>query len=502
MGSTTLSPMAYSSVIVLDKIPYHGRTLAVLVLLMLPVCAGWRRNRWSVVDASGVTRTAIFLVALVLGWTFSTLNTNLFLNQEHTLDRIVLIALTAAVLIHPAFVVLQLVCLLVFIAQLNFPLPEANWHYADKQLPIDALILFTAFLHVRLFFNAQRQVFVFCLLCFAAASYVEAAFLKLQLGSYPWSWIVHNDLSNITVAAYKNGGWLSGFSEQTVLGIASILERLRIPMSAGTIVFELAPLLVLSHPAATPWILAGLILLHVLILLASGIFFWKWILLHCVLIWYVRRLRTSWEKQDRHQWIGGIYQWRMVALGVFLIIICRWLFFMTPFAWADTRMSNFFVIRGIGQSGATYRLEPRFFAPYDLTIQQSRFYYALNEPVLVGTFGTSDRFDLAQALETATIDDLDSVRQRFGRLHFDENKAERLRIFLQRSVMNATLRHKRDHWLHAFAPPHHFQTTASPDAYLLQEPLTDITVTFEEWFNDGQRLIQTREVLVERIPIR
>ena len=43
-------------------------------------------------------------------------------------------------------------------------------------------------------------------------------------------------------------------------------------------------------------------------------------------------------------------------------------------------------------------------------------------------------------------------------------------------------------WINWLAPPYHFQTSASPDAYDFEEPLVRVEVEFEERFFDGTRV--------------
>jgi hypothetical protein len=500
LGHTTLPASSYSASSMLARAIHWPYIWLFVTILALPLVLTWRRSGWSSVDASGRLRVFIFIVSIVFGWTFSTYNTNLYFGQEHTYDRLALIALTGLIWIHPSFFVLQLLAVLVIIGQLNYPLPESGWHYADKRLPLDALVLFVAFLQVRLFCRAAPRVYLYCLICLIGVVYGYPAILKLNFGPHPWSWVLHNNLSNLFVSAHTNGGWLAGVSDQFISAFARLLDSLRVPMAVGTVVVELSPLFMLLHPRVTRWVPVGLVGLHVLILVASGIFFWKWIVFQCGLLWYTRRVDQDLSR-PRREWAGGIYRWRMVALAPVLMILAWRFLTLTPFVWGDTRVANFFVIRGIGQSGAAYRLDPRFFAPYDLTVQQSRFYFAFPEPVLAGTFGTTDRFELAERLERATVEDLAEIRQAFGRVYFDSAGAGTLRVFLERSVETAMIRNRRDHWLYRFAPPHHFQTTHSPNAYQLQEPLASITLTFQEWFWDGRRLQRTRDIQVADVPL-
>ena len=184
------------------------------------------------------------------------------------------------------------------------------------------------------------------------------------------------------------------------------------------------------------------------------------------------------------------------------MLSAEFVFLPLRFAWLDSPVTNYFEIRARGVSGATYRLEPRFFAPYDVLMTQSRFYYLTQRPVLAGTFGTTYDLKMLKAVEHARVDDLPAIRSQYGQVHWDKASMLIFAEFVQRSVSNAQRRGTRGHPLKWLSPPYHFQTMQAADAYTFQEPIEDVEVRWHEWFYDGSELHHTLDEPIMRVPIR
>jgi hypothetical protein len=356
---------------------------------------------------------------------------------------------------------------------------------------------------VRLALRARAQVYLFGVVCLVGATYAHAAIEKMRLGEHLWSWMLDDHLANIFVSGHKHGGWLRGVSDAKIISIARVLDWFRLPMAIGTIVVELGMAFLLVRPRLTRWLPAAAIGLHLAIYLTSGIFFWKWMLVHLAFMWWVRKLMADDSAGSEPVPASAplaIYRRPTVVLSLIVILGSRFLWPNVAFAWADTRLTNFFVIRGVGQSGKSYRIDARFFAPYDLTVQQCRFYYTMHEPVLVGTYGSSNSLALAETLETTTPETLPALVAERGVVRYNPRAIDALGVFLQHSLEVAMRRGHRGYWLHTVSAPYHFQTTVG-EVYAFQEPLVAFNVTFEEWLYHDDQLTRTREIMVMRAPL-
>ena len=159
------------------------------------------------------------------------------------------------------------------------------------------------------------------------------------------------------------------------------------------------------------------------------------------------------------------------------------------FAWWDSRLINYYEVRGVGESGEVYTLHPRFYAPYDMLLQQSRFYYLFPHKVLAGTYGTGQSFELMKELQTATAEDVLRLRERYGHPSYNQQWSEHFVDFLGRSTANASRRGSKSvPPLTLLAPPFHFQSSVPPDAYDFDEPLVAVRVEFVEFLYEGDEI--------------
>jgi hypothetical protein len=484
--------------------PTRGTFLGVGCLLLLLF---HEQARWNALDLGRHARLFIMAATALLVWPFSTVDYNFYFDQAYVVDRVILVVLWALMYVHPFFAMPMLGVLSMLIGQLLYPLTDAWWHWPDKRLPLDFLMMFCSFLVMRPFFRQHRQAFILLTCTVVGSQYFHAGLNKMLLGPHPWTWVTENRLSHIFVGAHLNGGWLRSLSPSLIQQLADRLSTVDPALTAFTLVVECVTILLLLHRRLLSWILIAAVALHVGILSLTGIFFWKWIVFDLMLaLW----LSKSWRADDfggtdppavagdttrrqrlRHWFAGGgLFSAQTFVLFVFLVLASKPFFRNVSFAWWDTPYINYFEIRGIGRSGAEYVLDSRFFSPYDMVIHQARFYYLKKGGMMGGTYAVAHNYEFARAVERATPDDMTAIRSQFGESadpQLASASTDAFRLFVSQYLKNAT-RHGRKQWrLNWFAPPYHFQTTRPPNAYDLQEPLRKVYVQHLEFLNwDGE----------------
>jgi len=484
------------------------RSPALILLISAPsllVLGAHCHTRWDAIDPQRRARWLIWTVAGIFAWAFSANDVNLFFDQVHGLDRLLLVGLWIGLFFHPVAIVPFLGLLIVIASQQHHPLPEGPWSWPDKRLPLDVLLLFSAYLMLRSVLRERTKSFLlpFLLLCLVGWAYAHAAINKALLGPHWYTWLAYDDLGNLFVASYVNGGWLRGLGDERIIQIAQVFHALRLPLAAVTFLSELSGLALVVRWTITRMLLPTFVLFHLAIAGSSGIFFWKWIVVDLALLWYLRALRGDARRSsvagasERAAWFGG----RRTVAALAVMLSARFVFPLVPFAWFDTRLINYFETYGVGDSGSRYRIDARFFAPYDIILQQSRHYYVLNEPVLVGTYGTTLDWNVLKALESATPQGLPELRRQFGQRWTSEETASVFYDFVRRYVDNAQRRGGRDSFWTVIAPPYHFRTTLPQDVYRFQEPLKEVAIEFVEFLYDGQRITETRRIPVARLAV-
>ena len=367
MQSIIPPPDAYARPVLaweLLKDPTRFTILAVtgLLLLFFRQHASWTR-----LDLGPHARLFVMAAAALLVWPFSTVGYNFFFDQGYILDRFILLGLWALVYVHPYWSVPMLVLLSTIIGQLMYPLTDASWHWPDKRLPFDFLVMFCSFLALRPFFRRHRQPFILLTCTVVGSQYFHAGLNKMLLGPHLWTWAAENRLSHIFIGAHLNGGWLRPLSPATIHLLANMISTVDPVLAVVTLITECGAILLLLHPRLFPRILVAAAGLHVGILALTGIFFWKWILFDLMLAFWLPRswladvgIETPTTPTNREtravlvrQWLRGrgLFSARTFALFVILVLVSKPFLRNVPFAWWDTPYVTFFEIRGVGQSG-------------------------------------------------------------------------------------------------------------------------------------------------------
>jgi hypothetical protein len=496
---TALAPSSYREPSLVTGMLESTRLMIPLLLGALAGLLLRQELAWKTLDQSQATRWLVTAVALVLAVTVATLDYNAWYGRVWPFDRLALVALAGLLAVHPGFSFPLLALLLVFLGQIAEPLPGANWHWPDKRLPIDFLILFVAFLCSRVLTRARLPVLVAAALILVGGAYSHAAVSKLEIGPKLWVWPLENSTSNILVSAYLNGGWLRPLGDQRVVSLAGFLARLDPIVGVLTVIAELGGFLILVSPRLTRLLLAAWVSLHTVILLTTGIFFWKWILFDIACALWLTRLARAPETQPA---IARAFARTTAIFGVLAIAITPRLYRNVDFAWFDTRLAGWFELTGVAGSGQSYRIDPRYFAPYDITFQQSRFHYLRGSRTLVGTYGVAHSHAIFSSLEGATARDVPSIEARLGRRLGDPRAADRWTEFVRAWFRASAARGARHVVPRSLSPPFHFQSFAAPNTYDGQEPLQELRVEYLEVFHEPDRLVPLRRDRVMTIDLR
>ncbi len=475
----------------------HVPTLALLLLGVLPLFIFRKRISWEEIDDSMKMRNFVWIVALVMGVTFIISDFNYYYDHGFLFDRLVILALLALVRVHPGFLFPFVVTLMVFALQIHHPLPEAMWNWPDKRMPMHVLFALVWFVYLRIAVRTDPRLPIVLAVFVAAATYAHAGLSKMAIGPSLATWLVANPTSNIFVSAHLQGNWLGQLGEATVMNVASTLRSVDIAMNGFTLFAEVGAALMLLDRRVARFFLGACAVMHLGILMTTGIFFWKWIIVDIAMIWYSGSL-WAWGAPKM-----SIEKWVAAALPVVTFMFALSHFKTTGilFAWWDTRHSQFFTYEVETESGKRYTLDPRYFVPYDIMFTQSRFYYLLPRSVLPGTYGVTHRYSVFEDLQSASVDDLPSIYDQHAIRFYNPALRDRFGRFVQ-GYVTAAMRGDDKRFLPSWlSTPYHFQTTFPEDHYHGQSKIRSVHVYFEQHFQDGERIHHLERTEVMAIPI-
>lgn len=488
-----------------------GRPRSWLILLVthLPLLAAWDRTGWWRLDSGLPVRPALLLLAAGLVWPYATYARNRYLGRWHLADRLVLVGTWAAMALHPGFVAPMLLSLHVILRQ--FDQPKCLYYtWTHLILPLELLLAFHGWLYASLL-GARPGSLVAAMLAVTAAHYLVPAIAKLRVGDRPWHWLTTNRCSLLVVSSAING-WLARVPLATVARVAGALRPLDRLMAGATLAIELGAAGLLLHRSVAVALLLALIGLHVAIWLASGVCFWKWIVACAAMLLLV----APWSSAASE----AVFTPGHLLAGLGLVAMSRWLLRPQQLGWEDTRLNNLFQLEADGASGARYAVDATALAPFEMPMQQSRLFFLLRQPVLVGTYGCNARRDrtgrgLGAAIERTGGDPaaIERLRHARGRRRYDPLKSREFDRFVQ--VMLRTMPSRRATAISWLAAPRHIfgsvrplsATTdppRRPPAFRGQEPIVRVRVRYLEVYigDEGVRTVTdrvVREIEIERV---
>ena len=464
----------------------HLLFLLPITLLVAIRCSSVKCG-WPDLENGQAIRFVVVTAAAVLAWPFSTYDYNLYLDQAHMLDRLLLISLFAAVIWRPTFAGPFLLILLPLIAQLEVPLGGFRW--TIPYLPIRVLVLFVAMqLTGPIGQGWKTSHFRFGLGCLLAAHYWPSGWGKLK-----FAWLSQDHVYFLLPSTYANG-WLGRLEPETIDWLTSWLATLNTPIKLATLGLECGALLFLWKRQVSLVMLAGWILFHVGIFLASGICLWQWCAVELAI------LLVAWKSPC---FFDG-YSKRRLWLSVALILGMHMCIRPAALAWLDARATYTYRFRATTETGREIWLAPDFFAPVQYEFSLNQFHYVVRQPTLpVGWGATSNPAIAALLVNARTAEEVLAIERKHGAVRYERDGAIRLERFLKRFIGNYNRRRSKVTWLSTLAAPPRVWTYSDTDPYAITEAISSVDVHQLLSFYDGGRYneIRTRPVLELEIPI-
>lgn len=475
--------------------------------LMAPAVAAPVATSWEALG--GGTFAAVQWVAaalvLTLAWPFATYARNTFLNRGHDLDRVALLVLGAAVVMHPVALPAFLMQLLVVARQFEHP-ACLRYSFTPTRLSMDLLMLLAAWPMAVVLVNPPAEALVVMMLGATASLYVWPGIAKTVMCPTPGLWAIKNRTHRLFVTSHQQG-WLKRMSEARALATARVLRVMDRPIGLLTLALELGAVLMLVGREAAVVVLLANVVLHAAIFAASGINFWKWAVADAALAGLLLMLPEA--------AIAAVFTPEHLAIGLAIIATHVAHQRCPRLGWLDTPLNNHFIIEAEGESGRVYRLSRTYFAPYDMVFAQDRHYQLTPGKLLVGTYGCTigtprSGYAVHEALERTGGDAsaIEEVRRKLGRCEYDERSAAEFDRFVVefcrgvnegvRSGANGPVRG----WWRRWAPPLHIWSSwRGEDVYAGQEPITGVRVRLRETWYDGERVRVLSDAVVREIRV-
>jgi hypothetical protein len=368
-------------------------------------------------------------------------------------DRIILLVLLIASLRFPLALIYFTIFSIVFLNQVNYPSFGLNFPQAYVYIKplLEVLILFIIFMFLKKIYKQLTLLaFFIVVICFHASNYFIPGLGKILLSEYYIDWIWVNDLGNILMAKYSQG-WLTEFvSIETIQIIVGWVSTLTIPMQLFAFTIQVIVLFVFSNKRFALILFISFELLHLGIFIASGIFFWKWMLLNFGIVYVIKNL-------DKHD-IKRIFNYKVMLFTMPFIMLGYGFFHAYWLAWYDTPLNNFNQVYATTEDGQRYEIDINLFAPYD------RIFYRRNlncfiDKSLKSSWDTTDE-NLMKELTLVSKEEnysfikeqINNLEKEYGQNEFNQLNQEKFINFIKTSFKNLnTYKDKKIIWT-SFSP--------------------------------------------------
>lgn len=335
-----------------------------------------KRIKWASFEQAQLLKVLVLVLCLIIAFEFFFIDINHYYGQTHVFDRVLLLGLALGLLWHPGVIFLFLIQALLTWQQYQLPLGWQFW--TDLRGAFEPSILFGAFVAIRIWRKMEARDYLFLMLCLLASLYFVAGLAKILISDHGYEWAMYNKIGNLFVSSHTYGWW-PGLSAEQVGKIGKYLNNWSLVMTTGTIVLELSFLIIFWRKKVAIGLLIGIVLLHLMIFISSGIFFWPWMTVDICLIIIL------WKVDKGPQ---SIFKPTSLVLSV-LIILGSFVYFRSaPLGWFDSNICTHYEIDVQTDQGRLIRLNKNFMAPYDLIFTQSRLRYVDSAKVITDTHGT------------------------------------------------------------------------------------------------------------------
>ena len=379
----------------------------------------------------------VIFITILWAWYVITLDFNFYFNQAYHTDRITLLILLLLSIRFPLFFLYFLIFSLLFINQLNYPNLQCAFpsYYNNPRPLLDMLILFSTFMVIKRFYkNFSILLFFIAVICLHASNYFIPGLGKIIISNEYINWIWLNDLGNIIVARYTQG-WIGDLlSLETVLSISSHVQQWTVVAQIITFLSQVLVLIVFLNKRFSLLLFLSFELLHIGVFLATGIFFWEWILINLALVYIINSLDVEKSKQ--------IFNRKVMLVAIPFIFLGNGVFNSSFLAWYDTPLHNYFDVYAVDEDNKEYKMDKNLFAPYEQVLYSSNVTSYLDQKIMT-TWSSSTQEMMEGLTQLSTQEDKSQIKvnianleEQYGYNYFNLKQQKIFETFIKKYIQN------------------------------------------------------------------
>jgi len=438
---------------------------------------------WGELEQGRALRRFAGMLVVLLAWLASCYRYNWLAGRLHGADRMAVVALAAAALARPAFLVPFAVAVRVMAEQFVLPFDTPAGRNIDDLLVLVVLAVAAGHLvYVATGRNRTAPVLL------VAGSALAAHFFVPGKGKVAIGWLTHGNLANLPISSYA-AGWQGGGDGRWARGVSDLLQTVRLPAMAAILAVELGSIVAVTRPRLFRWWLPAAVGFHLAVFAITGFWFLSWIAVEVGLfVLLTAPALRSWVADNATPARGLVAAAAVLGAPV--------LFHPPGLAWLDAPVSYGYRITATGASGAAYAVDSAALAPLSHHVAFDRLQLGATVPAS-GAYGAAATADDVDALDQIhTFDQLDAHEAALG----PPTLVEPSQQFLADYLAYASRPHRSlpARLARRLGPPEHFWTSGEEPAYRFQEPIRSLDVVLvrviDPSFSHDRRTVLRLEV--------
>ena len=474
---------------------FNNLSLSLTLLLLSPLLL-YKQEWKNIFNDYSIIQYFVVFITLLWAWYVITLDFNLYFNQAYHADRVILLVLLLLSVRFPLFFLYFLIFSLVFINQLNYPSLEFSFpsHYNNPRPLLDILLLFSTFVFIKsIYKNFSILLFFITVICLHASNYFIPGLGKMMISHDYINWIWLNDLSNIMVARYTHGWITDLISLDSVLTIAKHLQQWTVLAQVITFLSQILVLIVFVRKRFSLLLFLSFELLHIGVFIATGIFFWEWILINLAIVYTINKLDFQQSKQ--------IFNYKVMLVSIPFIFLGNGVFNASFLAWYDTPLHNYFEVYAVDENNNEYKMDKNLFAPYEQVLYASNYTSYIDKKIMTTWSCSSQAMmqelsKLSKQKNKSEINmNISNLEEKYGYNYFNQEQQKIFEAFIKRYIQNRNQHQSKVLFWNYLSPFKHIYYSLNWDKNINILPkIKSINIRFyKKFYNHNDNTIMTLE---------
>lgn len=219
------------------------------------------------------------------------------------------------------------------------------------------------------------------------SNYFYSGLQKMLLEGGPWLWLTTNPTHVLSANTWISGHFPLGAWPETGAAALKSVEFL-VPVLNGLTLFgQLCALIFVARRITLIGLTLFFDITHIVIYLASGIMFWKWVILNTALVAAMKYLSRDSERPTS------------VILSIVIVLTAPEVFHIVRLGWYDTHSLTRTEIIAVTKDGSQLIVPTNYFGVVSVTAAQHRLGRPSPGHFPMVTFGTTQTIDYFQRAE-------------------------------------------------------------------------------------------------------